>query len=269
MIIVASILGVLLMLILPIVLVIYLTRKFSLSWKLALAGAVTFIASQILHIPVVYGLTALFQNGTISIPEAWTAIFNAIVLGLLAGIFEETARWILFKFGLKSAKTWNEGVLVGAGHGGVESFLLGVLGIFTIINMVALRNADLSAMGIPAEQLELAKQQVETFWNSPFYMGLLSAVERVFAICLHLSLSVMVLYSVAFKRPLWFWLALLWHASVDAVAVYLAPIAGALAVEGIVGLLAVISLLIIFMMRPWFIPAAPTTTFVETQQQGE
>jgi uncharacterized membrane protein YhfC len=79
----------------------------------------------------------------------------------------------------------------------------------------------------------------------------------------------MVLYSVAFKRPLWFWLALLWHAFVDAVAVYLAPIAGALAVEGIVGLLAVISLLIMFMMRPWFIPAAPTTTFVESQQQGE
>jgi hypothetical protein len=53
------------------------------------------------------------------------------------------------------------------------------------------------------------------------------------------------------------------------VAVYLAPIAGALAVEGIVGLLAVISLLIMFMMRPWFIPPAPTPTFVETQQQGE
>ena len=116
----ASSLSVLIMLIVPIVLVVYLTRKFSLSWKLALAGALTFIASQVLHIPVVYGLTALFQNGTLSIPDAWTAIFNAIVLGLLAGIFEETARWVLFKFSLKNAKTWGEGVLVGAGHGGVE-----------------------------------------------------------------------------------------------------------------------------------------------------
>ncbi len=81
------------MIILPILLAFYLTRKFKLSWKLVLAGALTFIASQVLHIPLVYGLTALFNNGTLPpIPEAWTAIFNAILLGLLAGIFEETAR---------------------------------------------------------------------------------------------------------------------------------------------------------------------------------
>ena len=111
-----------------ILLAFYLTRRFKLSWKLVLAGALTFIASQVLHIPLVYGLTALFNNGTLPvIPEAWRALFNAILLGLLAGIFEDTARLILFKFGLKNVKTWAEGVLVGAGHGGVEAVLLGGL----------------------------------------------------------------------------------------------------------------------------------------------
>lgn len=257
MLLVASSLGVLTMLVVPIVLVIYLTRKFSLSWKLALAGALTFIASQVLHIPVVYGLTALFQNGTLSIPAAWTAIFNAIVLGLLAGIFEETARWILFKFSLKNAKTWAEGVLVGAGHGGVEAFILGLLSVLTVINMVVMRNADLSALGIPAEQIELTRQQVDAFWSSPAYMGFLGGLERIFAMCLHLSLSVMVLYSVAFKKPMWFWIALFWHALIDAVAVYLLPIMGALAIEGIIGVFAAISIWIVFTMRPWFVTAEP------------
>ena len=258
-------LSILLMVVLPILLVVYLTRKFSLSWKLALAGALTFIGSQILHIPVVYGLTALFQNGTLSIPAAWTAVFNAIVLGLLAGIFEETARWILFTFGLKKAKTWNEGVLVGAGHGGVEALILGLLVLTSLVSMILMRNGDLSAFGVPADQLELAKQQVDAFWNTPVYMAFLGAVERIFAICLHLSLSVMVLYSVVYKRPMWFWIALLWHALVDAVAVYFLPIVGVLAIEGIIGVLAAISLWILFTMRPWFVEGEPALPITETQ----
>jgi len=266
MLIAASIISVLIMLIVPIVLVIYLARKFSLSWKLALAGALTFIASQILHIPVTIGWAALLQNGILSIPDAWITILNAVVLGLLAGIFEETARWILFKFSLKNAKTWAEGVLVGAGHGGIESFILGLLSILTLVNMVVMRNADLSVLGVPAEQIELARQQVNAFWASPFYVGFLGGLERIFAICLHLSLSVMVLYSVAYKKPMWFWLALLWHALVDASAVYLLPIVGAVALEGIVGVSAALSLWIVFTMRPWLAESEAIEHPAETQQ---
>jgi len=257
------------MIALPILLVIFLSRKFSLSWKLALAGALTFIASQVLHIPILYGLTALFQNGTFSIPATWKTPFNAIVLGLLAGIFEETARYILFKFRLKNVKTWNEGVLVGAGHGGVEAIFVGVFGVVTLVSMIAMRNADPSAFGIPADQVELAKQQVAAYWSTPVFMAFLGLIERVFAVCLHLSLSVMVLYSVAFKIPAWFWTALLWHAFVDAAAVYLLPIVGAVAVEGIIGLTAVISLFILFRMRILFVDAEPIQAQIEIQSQRE
>jgi uncharacterized membrane protein YhfC len=253
MIVVTSLIGVLGMIVLPVLLGFWLTRKFQLSWKLFFAGALTFIASQVLHIPMLYGLTALFQNGTLpNPPAAWSAIFNAIMLGLLAGIFEETARWILFKFTLKKAHTWNQGVLVGAGHGGVEAFLLGVMGLFAVINMVVLKNVNLSTMGIPADQLALAKQQVAAFWDSPAYMGLLGFAERIFAICLHLSLSAMVLYSVAYKKPVWFWMALLWHAIVDAAAVFLLPLISGLAVEGMVGGMSIVSLVILFGLRKKF-----------------
>jgi uncharacterized membrane protein YhfC len=242
------------MIILPIVLAFYLTRKFSLSWKMVMAGAVTFIVSQVLHIPVLSALTALFKNGTLpAIPPTWTLLFNAVLLGLLAGIFEETARWVLYKFILKDAKTWNEGVLAGIGHGGIEAVLLGFIALTGVISMMAMRNADLSTMGIPADQMELAKQQVADFWSAPVYMAFLGFIERVFAICLHLSLSVMVLYSVAYGRPLWFWFALLWHAIVDGVTVYFLPAVGALGVEGIVGICAIVSLFILFRMRALFV----------------
>lgn len=249
----AYLLNVLGMIALPIVLAFYVTRKFSLPWKLIWAGALTFIAAQVFHIPVVYGLTALFRSGALpAIPGAWTAIFNAIVLGLLAGIFEETARWILFTFILKSSKTWEEGVTVGVGHGGVEALILGVLGLATVISMITMRYADLSSM-VPPEQLALAQQQLADFWSAPLYTAFLGFFERVFAITLQVSLSVMVLYSVAFKKPVWFWLALLWHAFVDALTVYLLPIMGAVGVEAVIAVCAVISLVILFRMKPMFV----------------
>jgi uncharacterized membrane protein YhfC len=237
-----SILG---MVVLPIILVIYLKRKFNLPWKLPVAGAVTFILSQVLHIPF---LSVLRPS------PSWPLLFNAALLGLLAGIFEETARYILFKFVLKQAKTWREGVLVGAGHGGIEASLLGLAVAATVVNMVVMKNAtDLSAFHIPADQVDIVRQQVAAFWSTPAYMAFLALIERVFAICLHLSLSVMVLYSVAYKKPIWFWIAVLWHAVVDGAAVYLMPALGAVGIETVVGVFAVISLVILFRMKPLFI----------------
>jgi uncharacterized membrane protein YhfC len=238
--------------ILPIVLAFYVTRKFSLPWKLIFAGGLTFIASQILHIPVVSGLTAMFRNGTLpAIPSAWSTLFTAVVLGLLAGIFEETARWILFKFILKDAKTWEQGVVVGTGYGGTEALILGVLMIATILRMTALRNVDLATL-VPPEQVELAKRQIAEFWSTPWYLTFVAFLERVFAICLQISLTIMVLYSVAYKKPIWFWIALLWHAFVDAVPIYLAPMIGKYTVEAFVGIFAAISLVILFRLRPRF-----------------
>lgn len=233
------------MIVLPIGLWVYFTRKFALSWKLLLAGGLTFIASQVLHIPLIIAMGSFLQSVSL--------IFNAIILGLLAGIFEETARYILFKFILKNTRSWKEGILVGLGHGGTEAIILGILAAVSFVTMLGYRNIDLSTVpSIPADQLELAKQQVAAYWSAPWYIALIGFVERIFAISLHVSLSVMVLYAVAYRKPVWFWLALLWHAFVDAVAVYAAQQVGILAVEGILAIFAIISIWIVFRMRPMF-----------------
>lgn len=233
------------MIILPIIAGIYFARKLNLSWKLFFAGGLTFIASQVLHVPLVLALTPTFQS--------WEVIAYAVVLGLLAGLFEETARYILLKFILKKSRTLNEGVYIGLGHGGTEAILLGVFAALAFVNMVAYRYIDLSTVpSIPAEQLEMAKQQVEAYWSTPPYLAILGFVERIFAMCLHVALSVMVLYGLVAKKQTWFWLAVLWHALVDAVAVYLGQNISLLAVEGIVGVFAVVSLGIVFWIKPKF-----------------
>ncbi|MFT3890342.1 MAG: YhfC family glutamic-type intramembrane protease [Anaerolineales bacterium] len=233
------------MILLPIIAWIIFTRNLNLPWKLVLAGGLTFIASQILHIPLVQALGPLMAKNSL--------LVNAMILGLLAGIFEETSRYILFKFILKNVRSWKEGILVGLGHGGTEALILGGLAAMAFVTMLGYRSIDLSTIpSIPADQVELAKQQVAAYWAAPMYVPLLGFVERIFAMCLHIALSVMVIYALASKKAIWFWLALLWHALVDAVAVYASQKIGAVAVEGIVALFAVISIGIIFFLRPRF-----------------
>lgn len=237
------VIGFLGMILLPIVTWIVFTRRFNLSWKLILAGGLTFIASQIPHIPLVQAWTSVMAKNSL--------LVNAIILGLLAGIFEETSRYILFKFILKNARSWKEGILVGLGHGGTEALILGVLAAMAFVTMLGYRSIDLSTIpGIPADQVELAKQQVAAYWAAPAYIPLIGFVERIFAMGLHVSLSVMVIHALASKKPIWFWLALLWHAIVDASAVYVGQAVGVLAAEGMVALSTVISIWIIFYLRP-------------------
>ncbi|CAG0985440.1 hypothetical protein ANAEL_01994 [Anaerolineales bacterium] len=233
------------MILLPIFTGFYFARKFKLSWKLFLAGGLTFVASQVLHVPLVLALTSTFQS--------WGVVAYALILGVLAGLFEETARYILFKFILKKNLTWNEGVYVGLGHGGTEAIILGIFAAVAFVNMLAYRYIDLSTVpSIPPEKLELAKQQVEAYWSTPPYLAMLGFVERIFAMCLHVALSVMVMYGLVSKKPIWFWMAVSWHMVVDAAAVYLVQSISMLALEGIVGVFALISLGIVFWLKPKF-----------------
>lgn len=253
------------MILLPLMAGFYFARKFKLSWKLFLAGGLTFIISQVLHVPLVLSLTSTFQS--------WGTVAYALILGILAGLFEETARYILFKFILKKNRTWNEAVFVGLGHGGTEAMILGGLAALAFFNMLAYRSIDLATVpSIPPEQIELATQQVEAYWSTPPYLAILGLAERVFAMCLHVALSVMVMYGLISRKARWFWLAVTWHMIVDAASVYLVQNISMLAVEGVIGLFAVFSLGIVFWIKPKFAihkPEALNSPEVNAYTQGQ
>jgi uncharacterized membrane protein YhfC len=253
----------LLMTAIPIGLGFYLTRRFRLGWRLWWIGAATFVLSQIGHIPFNWLLTRLFQSGVLPLPPAtWRLVFYAVVLGLSVGLWEELTRYAVYRWWAKDARSWNKGVLMGAGHGGIEAIILGVLVLYTFMNMVALRNTDLAQV-VPASQLALAQQQVSAYWSSPWLLSILGAVERSFTIPCQIAFSVLVLQAFTRGKFRWVWLAVLWHAILDASAVYLLGVWAAYpwalyAIEGVIGVAALISLAIIFALRqPEPEPAAP------------
>lgn len=251
----------LLMIAMPLALAVYLLRRFRLGWRLLLIGAATFIGAQILHIPFnSYVLNPVLERlgfGGTS-PGGAPLALAAILLGLSAGVFEEGARWLVYRFWISQARRWEEAVVFGAGHGGAEAAIFGLLGLATLVQMVAVRGQDLSAI-VPPEQLALAEAQIEVFWSLPAWAVFLAPLERASTLAIHIALSVIVLQ--AFLRPrgfLWLAAAIGWHAFIDAVAVYAGvtsgvaggDTAGMLLTEGLVVLLAVLSLVILFRLRP-------------------
>lgn len=237
------------MIFLPVLLGIYLGKKFKLPFRIWAIGAATFILSQVGHIPFNAGLTALFTKGILPVPpDNWRLIFNAVVLGLSAGLWEEVFRYLAFRFWVKDARSWGRALFLGAGHGGIEAIILGVLVLVSYVAMVALQNSNLIAL-IPTEQMGLVQQQLSAYWSAPWYATILGAVERIFAICFHLSASVLVLQVFLRKQLRWLWLAIGWHMLLDASAVFAAPTWGIYLTEVLLGLQALISLAIIFKLR--------------------
>jgi uncharacterized membrane protein YhfC len=198
----------------------WIVRKQGTSWKLLGVGVLTFIGSQIFHLPAVSGLTAAFSSGLLPhVPEGFAPYFNAIVLGLLAGLFEETARWIGYKILKKSGDSLGASVTLGVGHGGIEAIFIGGLVLVTLISMLVLKATDLESLPLPAQEVELMRNQMTAYWTSPWYLPLAGAVERIGALMLHISLSIMVWLAVSFRKPLWFWIGVLYHAVVDGAVV--------------------------------------------------
>jgi uncharacterized membrane protein YhfC len=227
----------------------YLTRKFMLGWRLYWIGAAIFVLSQVFHIPFNIGLTYLFRNGFLpSPPESWQPIFNAVLLGLSAGVFEETARYAGYRWWAKDARSWSKGLLYGAGHGGMEAILVGSLVLMTFFQLVALRGQDLSTM-IPDDQLNAVQVQVAAYWSAAWYDSLLSTLERALTLPVQLCFSIIVLQAFTRRRAYWLVMAILWHAVIDALAVYSARAWGVYVSEAFIAIFALVSILIVFRLR--------------------
>ena len=245
----AHLLNGLLMIAMPVGLAIYLTRRWKLGWGLWFIGAGTFIFSQVGHIPFNSAAGALLnRTSMVNWSKPNQLIFNAIFLGLSAGLFEELFRYGMFRWWAKDARSWRKGVLAGAGHGGVEAIILGILVLYSFMQLAAYRNVDLATI-VPAAQLEVAQGQITTYWSATWYASLLGALERFFTIPVQIAFSVIVMQTFTRKQWFWVWLAVLYHALIDASVVYLLQPLGMYGVEALAGGFAVLSVIIIFSLR--------------------
>jgi len=236
---------------------IVLTHRYKINWRYWWIGVFTFILSQVGHIPFNYlalnpGIAKLIDY----IPEIWHIPLIAVLLGLSAGMFEEFARYMAYRWWIKDARTWSQGLVFGAGHGGLEAILVGALSLYTFAQIIALKGADLSTI-FPTDQISLAQEQINIYWSMPWYDSLVGALERAFAIPLHLANAILVLQAFTRRQFRWVWLAVGLHTLVNALAVYLSQTFNIYLAELAIGIMAVLEIGLIFLLRR-SMPIIPT-----------
>ena len=168
------------------------------------------------------------------------ALWYAIYGGLMAGIFEETGRFIAFKYPLK--KQWDKdanALTYAAGHGGFEMFNILFFGMLNNITYATvMKYPDKMAEVFEkatAEQAVQIQQVYDTLATTPAWMYLLAIVERCGALVLHFGLSVLVWFAVkkGKKKFYLFPLAILLHAFVDGGMTLVNKLTGSIAITEI------------------------------------
>jgi uncharacterized membrane protein YhfC len=237
-----------LMILIPIVVAIFIRRRTGAPWRLFFIGAVTFIASQVLHIPFNF---VVQRSGLL--PSDTTLMTNLLLyaafLGLSAGVFEETARYLTYRFWAKDARSWSRGLMLGAGHGGSEAIIVGALAAVNFVALLATVNSPTAMNALPAGQRQLVTDALAQILGAPTGMLLLGAVERLFAIAAHLAMSLLVLQVFLRRNIAWLFASIGFHTLLNMVAVVAAARLSPFATEGIIGLFALLALFIIFRLR--------------------
>lgn len=230
----------------PIVLARKIAAQYLVGWGLFGMGAVTFILSQVGHIP--FNWYVLQQPGWV---DASNLVLYSLFLGLSAGGFEGVARYLTFRFWAKEARSWPQGLMVGMGHGGIESILIGILGLINFVILLGLREGYFQGIlaTVPTEQLPLVDQQIDVLFGVPAPLAVYGALERVFAIMLHLSASLLVMQALVRQQLRWLVAGILWHAMTDGLLVYVASLWGGVMAELVLGVMSFGSLGIIFGLR--------------------
>jgi uncharacterized membrane protein YhfC len=241
-----------LMLLIPCLAAYFLVRRSQGGFRPVGIGVAGFVLSQVGHIPfnqflLLPGLERWGIN--ITAQAGRPLLVLGLAAGLSAGLFEEVARYLIFRYWLReeggTLLPWKYGI----GHGGVEAIFTGSLALYALVQVLALGGEGILE-SFPAEQADLIRSQLEMYWAVPWHQTLLGAWERVSALLFHLGASVFVYKSVREKNLIWFLVAILGHTALNAFAVVAVKQMGFLLVEVLLFAFAVLWVSWAWLVRP-------------------
>ncbi len=212
-------------------LAIALKRRLPGRWVWWGAGALAFVASQVLRIPLLAAVSVGAAGAT--------TVIMAVQL-LTSGLFEETARYVVMRRLVKDIRRWPAAVMFGAGHGGIEAIILFGFGLVNVAVLLLGGDALIAqAQAASPQQAEALRAQIQALQSTPVWAYGLGVYERVLAIVLHIAFSIMVMRAVRGDGAKWLLAAIVSHIAVNAVAVLTAQNAGPIAAEAVMTVIAI------------------------------
>jgi uncharacterized membrane protein YhfC len=207
------------MIVVPIVVGVVLRRRLGTTMAIWAIGAAAFVSSQIVHLPLNFALGLLGPPRGVALLPLWAV---GAIAGLSAGLCEESARYVAMRWFLKKHRSWESAVQFGAGHGGIEAILFGVLALLALINVLIAPAA--SSLGLSLDDQAALRHAARLYWQAPWYHPVLAGYERLCAIGVHIGLSTLVMRGVARGQIGYLLLAILLHAMTNFPIVYMPQI---------------------------------------------
>lgn len=229
--------------IVPLVLIWWLRKRYQASITSFLTGMIAFVvAVQVIEAPINYYF--LVVNGNTS---SWLTqpVIYSLYGGLMAGIFEETARYLCFRFCLKKQTRLQDSLSYGVGHGGIEAMLIvGTTYISNIVISLFINHGLIENLGFSTALEQSITEQLTMV--SPIIFGV-AGYERLMTLIIQIGLSVLVFKAVRERKIKYYLFAILLHASLDLpAALYQLGKVNLIATEGLVTLFAIGFLVFIF-----------------------
>lgn len=209
------------MIAIPVVFLVFWRRnhKGQTNFSYLIAGALGFIVSaRVLELGVHY-FCILADNPVSRFITGSTAAY--VLYGtLMAGVFEECGRYIVLKYIMKKNRTRENSVMYGIGHGGIEILAVLLPSMITYLLIAVLFSSGkaevaLSTLKITEETAAAALPSVRAAASFNFALMAMNVVERVFAMLLHVGLTVIVFYGVISSKAVFLPLAILLHMLMD------------------------------------------------------
>ena len=208
---------VLLMIVIPVVFFIYWRGKHKQQTNISylIAGAVGFIVSaRVLELGVHY-VCIIADNPVSRFLNGSTAAY--VLYGvIMAGVFEECGRHVVLKYVMNKNRTRENAVLYGIGHGGIEilAVILPTMITYLVVAVMFSKGSHeeaLNALKITKETAVAALPSVQAVAAFNYGMMAMNVLERLFAMFLHIGLSVIVFYGAINAKKACLPLAILLH----------------------------------------------------------
>lgn len=239
----------------PLLLAVFVARRYGGRWRYWLYGLLVFLLSQgITRVPaMVYFQTRPAVKAALAEP-VWFWLFLSFA-AFTAGLFEEGGRWLAFRFAIPPAERhWRTALMLGAGHGGLESIGVGLVVVATLVGYLVVTLLSPDTFGVSAAQVEEGRKQFVALQG---WEPLLGGWERLGALTIQVALAVLVLQAFLRGRC-WWWYALAAHTAVDFTTVAVLSVvtkawgqtAAMLVVEGLVTVYALLAFWVIVALHP-------------------
>lgn len=174
-------------------------------------GIVAFPLSQVARFAVVVPLSLMLDSSSFWLP---------VLLVITSGVFEETVRWLVIRYGARSVRDWWQGLGFGLGYGGSEALLL--IGGSALSSVMLLATAPTFLPQLieqdPASAAQI-EEQIAALESVTIWLAGLGVYERILAIVFHIAMSVLIIRAVLERRWLLWLIAVVVHCGFNAVAV--------------------------------------------------